>query len=105
MNWQNSKTSDIGHLRHTTFYPPTGTGRDSYIMTNNGGTSASTKLQGVATHGNYMKFGRVYSTNKPVSMDRHKRYVSDGTGRDAYITYECIKIDQIGTLTAQCQRR
>lgn len=86
MAWQNSTTSDLSHLRRAIFYPPTGTGRDSYIMVNNGGTSTSIKPQGVATHGNFMKFGRVHSSSKPVSMDRHQRYMNDGTGRDNYIT-------------------
>lgn len=86
MNWQTSKTSGVAHLRQTTFYPPTGTGRDSYIMCNNGGTSASYKLQGVATHGNYMKFGRVHSANRPPSSNKHQRYTANGTGRDNYIT-------------------
>jgi hypothetical protein len=85
MNWQNSTTSEISHLRKAIFYPSTGGGRDSYISVNNGGTSAPFKTQGVATHGNFMKFGRCYSANKPVSMDRQQRYYSDGTGRDNYI--------------------
>ena len=85
MSWQNSTTSELTHLRRAIFYPPTGTGRDSYIMVNNGGTSSPVKLQGVAAHGNFMKFGRAYSSTKPASMDRHQRYVSDGTGRDNYI--------------------
>ena len=101
MNWQNSTTSQLSGLRRAIFYPPTGTGRDSYIMINNGGTSAAFRTQGVATHGNFMKFGRVYSSNRPVSMDRHQKYVADGTGRDNYITYKYIYLDRNGTLLAQ----
>lgn len=86
MNWQTSTATSLGHLRQAVFYPPTGTGRDSYIMINNGGTSTSQRPQGVPNHGNFMKFGRVYSQTKPVSMDRHRRYLADGTGRDNYIT-------------------
>lgn len=86
MDWKHSKTSEVSHLRRTTFYPPTGTGRDSYIMVNNGGTSQPTKLQGVATHGNFMKFGRIYSANRPTSSNKHQKYTSNGTGRDNYIT-------------------
>lgn len=56
-------------------------------MINNGGTSSSHKPQGVPHHGNFMKFGRVISQTKPVSMDRFRRYIADGTGRDNYITY------------------
>ena len=86
MNWQNSTTTELYSHRKAIFYPPTGTGRDSYIMVDNGGTSAPVRTPGVAPHGHFMKFGRVYSSTKPVSMDRYQRYQSDGSGRDNYIT-------------------
>ena len=55
-------------------------------MVDNGGTSCSIAPHGVAKNGNFMKFGRVYSQTKPVSMEREKRYYADGTGRDNYVT-------------------
>lgn len=105
MSYQRSASSELSHLRRAIFYPPTGTGRDSYIMVNNGGTSAPIKLQGVPKSGNFMKFGRVYSSSKPVSMDRHKRYVSDGTGRDNYIRYSDIYKVPNGKLLRLCQKK
>jgi len=37
----------LGAKRHSVYYPPTGTGRDTYIMTDNGGTNIAYRPQGV----------------------------------------------------------
>jgi hypothetical protein len=37
----------LGYKRKAVYYPPTGTGRDSYIMTDNGGTNNKYTCQGV----------------------------------------------------------
>jgi hexokinase len=47
----------LASKRRAVYYPPTGTGRDSYIMTDNGGTNIKYTCQGVPELGNYMKFG------------------------------------------------
>lgn len=38
----------LGGKRRSVYYPPTGTGRDTYIMTDNGGTNINYRPQGVA---------------------------------------------------------
>lgn len=75
----------LGNKRKAIYYPPTGTGRDSYIMTDNGGTNAQYKYQGVPELGNYMKFGPQSRSYKPASYTRFIKYVSDGSGRDKYV--------------------
>jgi hypothetical protein len=77
----------LGSKRRAIYYPPTGTGRDTYIMTDNGGTNITYKCQGVPELGNYMKFGPNSKTYKPCSYTRFQKYVSDGTGRDQYVVY------------------
>lgn len=37
----------LGAKRNAVYYPPNGTGRDSYIMTDNGGTNIKYSYQGV----------------------------------------------------------
>jgi hexokinase len=37
----------LAYKRRSVYYPPTGTGRDSYIMTDNGGTNVKYTCQGV----------------------------------------------------------
>jgi hypothetical protein len=44
---QHNHSTELGYLRRAIYYPPTGTGRDSYIMNNNGGTNIAYKCQGV----------------------------------------------------------
>lgn len=73
--------------RRSVYYPPTGTGRDTYIMTDNGGTNLVHKYQGVPDLGNYMKFGPTNRSYKPCSYSRSQKYVSDGSGRDKYVVY------------------
>lgn len=75
----------LGGMRRSVYYPPTGTGRDTYIMTNNGGTGSTFKCQGVPQLGNYMKFGPLNKPYKPCSYTRFQKYVSDGSGRDKYV--------------------
>lgn len=85
MIYQHNHSTLLGYKQRSILYPPNGTGRDTYIMTNNGGTSVSHTHQGVASLGNYMKFGPYNRKYKPVSNTRFQKYISDGTGRDRYI--------------------
>ena len=82
---QHNHGVEIGEKRHAIYYPPTGTGRDTYIMTNNGGTNVVYHPQGVAELGNYMKFGPSNRKVRPASFGKIQKVVSDGTGRDQYV--------------------
>ncbi len=82
---QHNPGVSVGDKRQSIYYPPTGTGRDTYIMTNNGGTNISYKTQGVPQLGNFMKFGPLNRTVKPASFGKIQKYASDGTGRDQYV--------------------
>eukprot|EP00919_Chromeraceae_sp_WS-2016_P041183 GHVR01098237.1.p1 GENE.GHVR01098237.1~~GHVR01098237.1.p1 ORF type:complete len:103 (+),score=6.24 GHVR01098237.1:22-309(+) len=75
----------LGLKRKSIYYPPNGSGRDSYIMNDNGGTNTNYKCQGVPELGNYMKFGPANRSYKPASYTRFQKYVSDGSGRDKYV--------------------
>lgn len=75
----------LGSKRRSIYYPPTGTGRDSYIMIDNGGTNSKYTCQGVPELGNYMKFGPINRQFKPVSSKKFQKYASDGSGRDKYV--------------------
>lgn len=75
----------LGSKRRSIYYPPTGTGRDTYIMIDNGGTNSKYTCQGVPELGNYMKFGPINRQFKPVSSTKFQKYASDGTGRDKYV--------------------
>lgn len=82
---QHNHSTLLGYQRRAVYYPPTGTGRDTYIMTDNGGTNITYVPQGVPELGNHMKFGPYNRTYKPSSYTRFQKYVSDGTGRDQYV--------------------
>ena len=84
---QHNHSSLLGSHQRAVYYPPTGTGRDTYIMTDNGGTNITYRPQGVPQTGNYMKFGQHNRSYKPASYTRFQKYVSDGTGRDQYVVY------------------
>ena len=82
---QHNHSTLLGYKRRSVYYPPTGTGRDTYIMNDNGGTNMNYTPQGVPQLGNYMKFGPYNRSYKPSSYTRFQKYVSDGTGRDQYV--------------------
>ncbi len=82
---QHNHSTLLGNHRQSVYYPPTGTGRDSYIMTNNGGTNIKYTCQGVPELGNYMKFGEYNRSYRPASYTRFQKYASDGSGRDKYV--------------------
>jgi hypothetical protein len=82
---QHNHSTLLGYKRRSVYYPPTGTGRDTYIMADNGGTNINYTHQGVPELGNYMKFGPYNRSYKPSSYTRFQKYVSDGTGRDQYV--------------------
>jgi hypothetical protein len=44
---QHNPSTLLGYKRRAVYYPPDGTGRDSYIQKNNGGTNVSYRCQGV----------------------------------------------------------
>lgn len=75
----------LASKRRAIYYPPTGTGRDTYIMIDNGGTNSKYSCQGVPELGNYMKFGPLNRTFKPTSNTKFQKYASDGSGRDKYV--------------------
>lgn len=75
----------LGSKRRAIYYPPTGTGRDTYIMIDNGGTNSKYSCQGVPELGNFMKFGPLNRTFKPLSNPKFQKYSSDGSGRDKYV--------------------
>ena len=80
----------LGSKRRSIYYPPTGTGRDTYIMIDNGGTNSKYTCQGVPELGNYMKFGPINRQFKPVSSTKFQKYASEG--RDKFckaIQYAC----------------
>lgn len=85
MMHQHNQSTLLGYKRRSVYYPPTGTGRDTYIMTDNGGTNITYTHQGVPELGNFMKFGPFNRAYKPSSYTRFQKYVSDGTGRDQYV--------------------
>ena len=63
-------------------YKPDGGGRDTYILANNGGMANTTKIMpGMRSKST----GRGYSPPKPVLQSPHKRYVTNGSGRDTYV--------------------
>ena len=83
--YQHNHSILLGSKRRSVYYPPTGTGRDTYIIGNNGGTNIKYSCQGVPELGNYMKFGPLSRANKPQSYTRFQKYSSDGSGRDKYV--------------------
>lgn len=44
---QHNHSTLLGSHRRAVYYPPDGTGRDSYIRTDNGGTNIAYRTQGV----------------------------------------------------------
>jgi hypothetical protein len=54
---QHNASTLLAYQRRAVYYPPDGTGRDSYIRTDNGGTNTKYRCQGVPELGNFMKFG------------------------------------------------
>jgi hypothetical protein len=82
---QHNHSTLLGNKRQSIYYPPDGSGRDTYIRTDNGGTNISYKMQGVPELGNYMKFGSYKKGYKPGSYTRYQKYLSDGSGRDKYV--------------------
>ena len=86
-------STPLGDKARAIYYPPTGTGRDTYIMTDNGGTNINYRCQGVPETGNYLKFGSFNRSYKPCSYTRFQKYVSDGTGRDQYVVYFFCHLD------------
>ncbi len=85
MIFQHNHSTLLGSKRKSVYYAPTGTGRDTYIINDNGGTNIKFSCQGVPQLGNYMKFGQLNQTYKPQSYTRFHKYVSDGSGRDKYV--------------------
>lgn len=82
---QHNHSTLLGSHRRAVYYPPDGTGRDSYIRTDNGGTNIAYRTQGVPELGSFRKFGHTNKVYKPASYTRFQKYLSDGTGRDKYV--------------------
>jgi hypothetical protein len=85
MIYQHIHSTQLGSKRQAIHYLNDGSGRDTYIGINNGGTNIPNTTQTIPKGGNYMKFGPVKSTFNPVVYTRHHKYLSDGTGRDVYV--------------------
>jgi hypothetical protein len=75
----------LGYQRQAVYYPPDGSGRDTYIGINNGGTNIPYKSHTVPSGGNFMKFGPVRRVCQPAIYARYQKYLSDGSGRDRYV--------------------
>jgi len=70
------------------FYHTNGTGRDSYIIDNNGGTCAKRSYSVHPVSGRYFNTSHVKPRIIKPSSDRKTiHYTSDGSGRDNYIIY------------------
>ena len=96
MMHQHNASTLLGGKRRSVYYPPDGSGRDSYIRTDNGGTNIVYRCQGVAELGNHVKVGSLPKTFRPASYTRFQKYTSDGSGRDKYVMYIMdISIDHI----------
>ena len=79
-----SKTGYRGGANHTTHYHTNGTGRDSYIVRDNGGfckMHEAIKYADLGTFGS----GRIPRVTAPIIHAKNLFYRSDGTGRDSYI--------------------
>lgn len=87
---KHNESTLLGSHRRAVYYPPDGSGRDSYIRTNNGGTNVAFRCQGVPELGNFMKFGPYGREFRPASYTRFQKYASDGSGRDKYVVYTFI---------------
>lgn len=79
-----SRTTYRGTAVHTTNYQTNGTGRDTYIVRDNGGFFA---MYEPCRQGDIGTFSpkRQYKAVAPVMTAKAVQYHSDGTGRDSYI--------------------
>jgi hypothetical protein len=66
-------------------FPPTGTGRDGYILTDDGGTHVKYQPQGVQNSTCHMRFGKPFRPVMPQAEVKYQKYISDGSGRDIYV--------------------
>ena len=69
------------HLKYASYHGD-GSGRDTYIVLNNGGLTSSDK-QFMMTRNN--KLGAPCNTSSPKKDAVSFKYYSDGTGRDSYV--------------------
>mmetsp|Transcript_31850 Transcript_31850/g.23567 ORF Transcript_31850/g.23567 Transcript_31850/m.23567 type:complete len:97 (+) Transcript_31850:3-293(+) len=76
-----TKTTYRGSANHTTHYHTNGTGRDSYIVRDNGGFC---KMFEACKYGDVGTFGgkRIPRERAPVIHAKNLYYKADGTGRD-----------------------
>lgn len=79
-----SKTQYRGSAVHTTHYQTNGTGRDSYIVRDNGGFNKMYEPISFPGIGTFSPKRRPRG-NAPVIHAKNIYYRSDGTGRDSYI--------------------
>ncbi|KAL4453023.1 hypothetical protein ABPG73_002308 [Tetrahymena malaccensis] len=77
--------SQMGVNPKTSFYYSNGTGRDSYIMHDNGGTVKAKSNYGYPQPSRYIKTSNGPRSYKPQSDNKVVHYISDGSGRDNYI--------------------
>jgi hypothetical protein len=82
-----SKTQFRGGANHTVHYQTNGTGRDSYIVRDNGGFCKMYEPIRYPDLGTLGAKRRIHE-NAPSISAKNVYYHSDGTGRDSYIVYE-----------------
>ena len=74
------------------YYKPDGTGRDTYIKNDNGGLLSHDAVHRLkpkpSPDRSRMIFGKTYVAPLPPKMEnRFPHYISDGSGRDFYVTH------------------
>ncbi len=72
-------------LAHPVHYHTNGTGRDSYIVRDNGGFNAMYEPCKYGDVGTFSSQKRKFSGNAPTIHAKNLYYRSNGTGRDSYI--------------------
>lgn len=80
-----SRATYRGQAVHTTNYQTNGTGRDTYIVRDNGGFFAMYEPNRQADIGTFSPGKRQFKAVAPVMTAKAVQYHSDGTGRDSYI--------------------
>lgn len=73
------------------YYRPDGTGRDQYIKNDNGGLLSHDAVHRMKHRPERslgrMVFGKTYQAPLPPKLENHfPHYISDGSGRDFYVT-------------------
>ena len=87
MSFQKGLGSNLGHI---VFYQINGSGRDSYISTNNGGFCQPRSKQ-FYDIGRLPVLGQRFPSNYSTIEGKRVIYSSNGSGRDSYISFNYIE--------------